>query len=207
MTGVYIIGANGHGKVVQAALRTMGVPVVGFFDDDPELSGRLVCGVPVFGPVGEFGRLERSRAVIAIGNAAIRRRMAESFPEAEWLRVVHASSWVDVRAEVGPGSVVCAGAVVQPDSVLGRHSIVNTGATVDHDCRIGNYAHVCPGAHLGGNVHVGSGAWIGIGSQVIQGVAIGANAVVGAGSTVLCDVPDNAVVVGSPARILRFEAC
>lgn len=207
MTGVYIIGANGHGKVVQAALRTMGVSVAGFFDDDPELSGRLVCGVPVLGPVGELGLLDRPRAVIAIGNATIRRSKVESFPKAEWLRVVHASSWVDITVDVGPGSVVCAGAVVQPDAVLGMHCIVNTGATIDHDCRIGAYAHVCPGAHLGGNVHVGSGAWIGIGSQVIQGIGIGANATVGAGSTVLCDVPDNAVVVGSPARIVRYAGC
>lgn len=207
MTGVYIIGANGHGKVVQAALRTMGVSVAGFFDDDPQLPGCFVCGAPVLGPVGDIGRLDRPQAVIAIGNAAIRRRMAESYPEVEWFRVMHAWSWVDISVDVGPGAVVCAGATVQPDAVLGRHCIVNTGATVDHDCRIDDYVHVCPGVHLAGKVHVKSGAWVGIGSQVIQDIVIGTNAMVGAGSTVLCDVPDNAVVVGSPARIVRYEAC
>ncbi|NLW81201.1 MAG: acetyltransferase [Desulfovibrionales bacterium] len=207
MTDVYIIGASGHGKVVQAALRTMGMPVGGFFDDDPGLLGGSVCGIPVLGPVRDFGLLERPRGVIAIGKATIRQRTAQSFPQAEWLRVVHASSWVDISVDVGDGSIVCAGGVVQPDSVLGRHCIINTGATIDHDCRVGDYAHVCPGAHLGGNVHVGTGSWIGIGSQVIQGVAIGANVTVGAGSTVLRDVPDNAVVVGSPARIVRYDRC
>lgn len=207
MNGVYIIGASGHGKVVQAALRTLGMSVAGFFDDDAGLLGGFVCGIPVLGPVRDFGLLDRPKGVIAIGKAAIRQRTAESFPQADWLRVVHAWSWVDVSVHVGEGVIVCAGAVVQPDSALGGHCIVNTGATVDHDCRIGDYAHVCPGAHLGGNVRVGSGSWIGIGSQVIQGVTIGANATVGAGSTVLRDVPDNAVVVGSPARIMRYDRC
>jgi len=47
------------------------------------------------------------------------------------------------------------------------------------------------------------GAWIGINSVIMPGITIGINAVVGAGSIVTKDVPDYAVVVGSPARIIR----
>ena len=89
---------------------------------------------------------------------------------------------------------------------MGCHAIVNTCASVDHDCLIGDFTHVCPGVHLGGNVHVGQDSWIGIGSQVIQGVRIGSNVLAGAGSTIIRDVPDNAVVMGSPARIVRYQS-
>ena len=47
-------------------------------------------------------------------------------------------------------------------------------------------------------------ASIGTGATILGGVTIGENAIVGAGSVVTHDVPDNAVVVGNPARFLRW---
>jgi acetyltransferase-like isoleucine patch superfamily enzyme len=51
---------------------------------------------------------------------------------------------------------------------------------------------------------VRTGASIGSGATILCGLTIGENAIVGAGSTVTKDVPDNAVVAGNPARILRY---
>ncbi|MGI5097513.1 acyltransferase [Treponema socranskii] len=45
--------------------------------------------------------------------------------------------------------------------------------------------------------------WIGAGATILPGVCVGKHAVVGAGSVVTKDVPDYAVVVGSPARIIK----
>jgi acetyltransferase-like isoleucine patch superfamily enzyme len=47
------------------------------------------------------------------------------------------------------------------------------------------------------------GASIGSGATILSNLTIGENALVGAGSVVTCDVPDNAVVAGNPARLLR----
>lgn len=52
---------------------------------------------------------------------------------------------------------------------------------------------------LGDNVDVGCGA------MILGDVRIGNNVTIGAGSVVVKDVPDNAIVVGNPARILRFK--
>jgi len=46
--------------------------------------------------------------------------------------------------------------------------------------------------------------WIGVNVTILPGVTIGENAVVGAGAVVTKDVPDNAVVVGNPARVIRY---
>jgi acetyltransferase-like isoleucine patch superfamily enzyme len=51
-------------------------------------------------------------------------------------------------------------------------------------------------------VSVGSGAWLGAGAKVLDGVTIGHHAVVGAGAVVRDDVPDHAVAVGIPARVV-----
>lgn len=207
MSGMYILGASGHGKVVLGALRSAHISALGFYDDAPELSGTSVSGVPVLGNLADFGHVEEPWAIVAIGNCACRRRVAEMYPDVAWHSVTHVAAWVDPSAQIGVGALICAGSVIQPDVRVGGHSIINTGATVDHDCRIGSFVHVCPGVHLGGNVMLGDGSWVGIGSQVIQGITIGTNVTVGAGSTVIRDIPDNAVVMGTPARIVRYASC
>lgn len=51
---------------------------------------------------------------------------------------------------------------------------------------------------------VGEGASIGSSATILCGVRIGKNAIVGAGAVVTKDVPENAVVVGNPARIIKY---
>ena len=52
-------------------------------------------------------------------------------------------------------------------------------------------------------MNIREGAWIGAGATVLPGVTIGKYAIVGAGAIVTKDVPDYAVVVGSPARVVK----
>ena len=52
-------------------------------------------------------------------------------------------------------------------------------------------------------IHIKKNAWIGAGATVLQGVTIGENAVVAAGSVVSKDVPDNVVVGGIPAKVIK----
>ncbi len=53
-------------------------------------------------------------------------------------------------------------------------------------------------------VSIGAGSWLGTNSVVLPGVTIGKHVAVGAGSVVTADVPDNAIVAGVPAKIIRF---
>ena len=52
-------------------------------------------------------------------------------------------------------------------------------------------------------IHIKKGAWIGARAIINPGITIGENAVVGSGAVVTKDVPDNAVVVGNPARVIK----
>ena len=52
-------------------------------------------------------------------------------------------------------------------------------------------------------IHIKKGAWIGAGASVLAGVTVGEYAIIGAGAIVTKDVPDYAVVVGSPARVVK----
>lgn len=54
-------------------------------------------------------------------------------------------------------------------------------------------------------IKIGNDVWLGASSVVLPGVTIGNGAVIGAGAIVTKDVPENAIVVGNPARILRYR--
>lgn len=54
-----------------------------------------------------------------------------------------------------------------------------------------------------GHIHIKKNAWIGAGATILPGVTIGENAVVAAGAVVSKDVPDNTVVGGIPAKIIK----
>ena len=55
------------------------------------------------------------------------------------------------------------------------------------------------------DVVVGSNVWIGYGAQILRGVTVGDNAIIGASAVVTRDIPANAVVTGSPARVVRMR--
>ena len=52
-------------------------------------------------------------------------------------------------------------------------------------------------------IHIGKNVWIGAGAIVLPGVTVGDNAVIAAGAVVARDVPENTVVAGTPAKVIR----
>ena len=67
----------------------------------------------------------------------------------------------------------------------------------DLDCFDGNRMDIIAPIKVGNNVYIGTGAYI------MPGVTIGDNCVIGAAAVVTHDIPDNSVVVGIPARVIR----
>ena len=61
------------------------------------------------------------------------------------------------------------------------------------------------GAKSRGGIVIGDDAWLGVGVIVLDGARIGAGAVVGAGSVVKAEIPDGAIAVGAPARVVRYR--
>jgi acetyltransferase-like isoleucine patch superfamily enzyme len=55
------------------------------------------------------------------------------------------------------------------------------------------------------DVRVGHNVWMGYGACVLRGVSVGENAIIGTSAVVTADVPDNAVVAGTPARVIRMR--
>ncbi|ARO22960.1 O-acetyltransferase LpxA-like protein [Rhizobium sp. TAL182] len=56
-----------------------------------------------------------------------------------------------------------------------------------------------------GFVEIGNDVWIGAGAKILMNVKIGNGAVIGANSVVLTDIPEYAIAVGSPAKVVKYR--
>ena len=201
---IVVVGAGGHAKVVIATVRAAGGDVIAVYDDDRARWGQQILGVPIKGPVSgdEIGS---TPAIIAIGNNRSREAMTERL-QAQWVSVCHPDTTVHRSVSLGPGTVVFAGVVIQPDTTIGAHAILNTSASLDHDCIVADFVHIGPGAHLCGGVTIDEGVLLGVGTSIAPNVEIGSWSTAGAGAVCVVDVPRDTTVVGVPARSVGADA-
>ena len=201
---IVVVGAGGHAKVVIATVRAAGGDVIAAYDDDEGRWGQQILGVPIRGPISS-DEIGSAPAILAIGNNRARQGLAEQL-EARWISVCHPSTSVHPSVSFGPGTVVFAGGVIQPDTSIGAHSIVNTAASIDHDCIVGDFVHIGPGVRLCGGVTVDEGVLLGVGAKVAPNVEIGPWSTAGAGAVCVVDVAGHTTVIGVPARSIEADA-
>jgi UDP-2-acetamido-3-amino-2,3-dideoxy-glucuronate N-acetyltransferase len=124
------------------------------------------------------------------------------------------------RTKIGAFVEIQKGAVIGSDCKISSHSFICEGVTIEDRVFVGHSVvfindRYPRATNANGELQseqdwavqetrVKSGASIGSGSVILCDVTIGENAIVGAGSVVTKNVPANAVVVGSPARVLRY---
>lgn len=197
----YLYGASGHAKVVIEILELENVLISGLIDVDPKK--KKLLDYPVFQQM-PYVSDNNIRLIICIGNNVIRKKLAKDV-NAEFATAIHPSANISRRSLVGQGSVIMASVSVNSGATVGNHVILNTNCSIDHDCSLSDYVHISPNAALAGNVIIGEGTHVGIGASIIQGVKIGKWVTIGAGAVIIEDIPDYAVVVGNPGKIIKYN--
>lgn len=202
MEKLLIIGAGGHGRVIaDIAVKMNRWQQIAFLDDDDAY--RYSLGFEVIGPSSKVLNLVGKYDIfIAIGNNATREKLHKVLKAAgvTMPTLIHPNTTIGMQVEIGEGTVVMAGAVINCGSRIGDSCIVNTAATVDHDGTIADYVHISPGAHIAGTVTIGKGTWIGVGAIVKNNVEITERTVIGAGAVVIRNIMEAATYVGVPVR-------
>ena len=211
MSQLLIVGAGGHGKVCADVATLMGDwDEIVFVDQKyPEIK---TCGAwPVIaGSIENAADIENigdagSSFFVAIGDNHIRDKVHAACMQlgCHSVTLIHPSAIVANDTQIGLGTVVCAGAVLNIGARIGDCCIVNTGATVDHDCLIAKAVHISPGAHLAGEVTVGDYSWLGTGVATKQVLNIGCNVVIGVGAAVVHDCIEPGAYAGVPAKRIK----
>ena len=170
----------------------------------------------VFGDWAELGPiLENNRDRIAdLVVESDRRNSGVSLLDLKDIKArIEPGAIIREKVEIGEGAVIMMGAVLNIGAVVGPGTMIDMGAVLGGRATVGARCHIGAGAVLAGVVEPASaapvvvedGVLVGANAVVIEGVRIGQNAVVAAGAIVIEDVPENAVVAGSPARIIKMK--
>lgn len=122
------------------------------------------------------------------------------------------------KAKIGSNCNICAHTLIEGDVIVGNNVTLKSGVFLWDGTRIEDDVFIGPNAtftndmmprskvypaHFDG-ITVQKGASVGANATILPGVTIGRFAMVGAGSVVTKNVPERAVVVGNPAKIIRY---
>jgi len=146
-------------------------------------------------------------------------------PQTRWFSLRrHLYRWAG--ADVGPGAKINGGVVLQGPNVtigdetwIGRRTEIVPGSraavTIGMRCDVSQDVLFVTGTHEIGSpnrragvgrsdaITVGDGCWIGARATLLGGTSLGNGVVVGAGSVVMGVFPNNVLIVGTPARVVR----
>jgi len=173
-----------------------------FMETDGRTAVKELMDVPVISMSG-FSP-EQYDVLVAIGNPETRRMVVDTLPPGtRFATVIHPSAIVSRWAEIGEGSIICAGAVITCQVRIGAHAQLNLHTTIGHDCIIGACFTTAPGARVSGLCRIGDGVYIGTNAAIKQGVSICGRTTIGMGGVVLKDITAPGIYAGVPVQKIR----
>ena len=208
-----ILGAKGFAKeLLQLLIDNGDAESAAFFDDVTVDMPKVLFGkfsvLKAEDQVRDYFATVDNRFCLGLGNPYLRAKLATKF--IDWggsltSIISNQASISTLDVEIGVGCTIMHMALISPSVQIGEGSLVYFHTSITHDCKLGKYVEISPSATLLGRVTIGDFTQIGGGAMILADVKIGKNVIVGAGAVVTKDVPDNAVVAGVPAKVIRFQ--
>ena len=212
MDRAVICGAGTYGQVYSEYISEQKkFEIVGFLDDDDEKIGKFYNGFEVLGPVGNFESIQNLniKAIFApIGNNKVRVRLLEKARSLgyETPCFIHESALIHSSVKIGNAVYVLPNSSIMPLTNLADYVMVSMGVNIAHHVNLDFGCFLSQGSNIGASLNIGAQSFVGIASTIMTGVKrIGKNTTIGAGALVIKDVEDNAVMIGNPAKVLKYN--
>ncbi len=216
MKKLIILGGSGIGMIAASIANELGYyNVIGFLNDI-EKEGSFIGNynkIPVIGKTSDIQRFVDEDVCFFIGYVGMKneeevyRKITNlNIPANAFATLIHPRAIIPKGfCEIGNGVLIAANAQLSPDTKISDNCIVLGNAIIGHNSVMERFAHVAASGHIGANVVLGKGVHIGSNATLREKIKIGDFSLVGSGSVVLNDVPENTIVVGNPARILKTK--
>ncbi|MCE1189122.1 MAG: 2,3,4,5-tetrahydropyridine-2,6-dicarboxylate N-acetyltransferase [Ignavibacteria bacterium] len=115
------------------------------------------------------------------------------------------------KVEIGDNCVIMMGAVINIGAVIGEKTMIDMNTVIGGRAIVGKECHIGAGTVIAGVIEppsaepvvIGDNVVIGANAVVLEGVKVGNGSVIAAGAIVVSDVPENVVVAGMPARVIK----
>lgn len=177
---IALIGWGGHAKVCNEILNICGTPATLVITKNKEsMTNGLEC--PTIDEEDFLRKYKPDEFDIVNGIGILpgklkllRRNVWTKFKNFgfHFITIAHPSAIVSESTELGEGSQIMAGCVIQLGVRIGQCSIINTRSSVDHDCYVGDHVHVAPGCTLCGNVTLEENVFVGAGNTLIPSTIV-----------------------------------
>jgi sugar O-acyltransferase (sialic acid O-acetyltransferase NeuD family) len=205
---VFVVGAKSQARLSHQILLAQGHSAPYVFDQDTTLPPPWDC--VLISDHQEIDRYARhcDGFLVCIGNIGRGKTRVDYARRLEALGLkpasaIHSTTFIPETAKIGLGLQTFPCAVIGEFAAIGDYCIVGINAAIDHECAIGNGCHIMGGAAVAGHVILDDYANIGANATVLPRIKIGRNSIVGAGAVVTKDVPQDVVVAGVPAKVIR----
>ena len=207
MKKAIIIGAGTYGQVYAEYLKKE-YDIIGYIDDDVSLIGQIFDGIKVLGNRDYlFESIDREFFVfVPIGNNTLRVSILKELNQKgfETPSFIHPDTIIHESVKIGKAVYILPGTNIMPCTELKNYVMVSMGVNIAHHNLIEEGCFFSQGTNVGASIHIKEKAYFGIASTAMTGIKeVGKNALIGAGAVVIKDVPDYAVVVGNPAKVLK----
>ena len=175
MSNLLIVGAGGHGRVVAETAELEGRwDDIAFLDDRTDVN--MVLGHRIIGKMDDYDKFanQYEYAIVCIGENEKRMELIDQILKVGFKVpvIIHPRASVSKYCEIGNGSVILAGVVINTGARIGMGCIINICSCVDHDCTVYDGVHVCSGAVVRSGCRIGGLSYIGAGSCVKSGTDI-----------------------------------
>lgn len=205
-----IIGAKGFAKEVLEIITQQNCEEKIFFFDDvsKEIAGKLFDKFEIIRTIEDAKNIfiYDNRFTIGVGNPNIRKQLYEKFIQIGGNFTSTISPFANIghfENVIGNGCNIMTGAIITNSVSIGKGCLINLNCTIGHDCKIGDFVELSPAVNISGNCVIGENCYIGTGAIILPKIHIGKNVTIGAGSLVTKDLPDDVLVYGSPAKVIR----
>ena len=211
MKNIILIGASDHCRyTIDIIEQENKYKIVGILDRSLS-AGQVFGGYEILGYLDDIVELmtqkDATGGLVAIGDNFTRKSVVEDvikkIPDFKFINAIHPSVIIGKEVNLGWGSVMMAGVIINNNCSIGNHTFLATKSSIDHDSSLGEFSSLSPGVTTGGRVLIGTCTAIGIGATILHYKNIGDFSVIGGNSLVTKDIGDNVLAFGIPAKPIK----